>query len=113
MVRMPVNGEVVTDESALRALYEGLHLGEPLPDHEPDRYARAAGFFQTVIKGGKRRGMVGIYNREDLDRARRNAERLAWARDMVDQIVRGRRVLGRVFRTRRSMRWCQRRIRWR
>ncbi len=88
MVRMPVKGEVVKDESALRALYEGLHLGEPLPDHEPDRYARAAGFFQTVIKGGKRRGMVGIYNREDLDRARRNAERLAWARDMVDQIVR-------------------------
>ena len=46
MVRMPVKGEVVKDESALRALYEGLHLGEPLPDHEPDRYARAAGFLR-------------------------------------------------------------------
>ena len=88
MVRMPVKGEVVKDETALRALYEGLHLGGPLPDHEPDRYVRAARFHEEVIGAGKRQGLVGIYNRRDLERARRNAERLAWARDMVDQIVR-------------------------
>ncbi len=88
MVRMPVKGEVVEDETAFRTLCEGLHLREPLPDHEPDRYLRAAGFYENVIGAGKRQGRVGIYNREDLERARRNAERLAWARDMVDEIVR-------------------------
>ncbi len=88
MVRMPVKGEVVEDEPALRALYEGLHLRDPLPDHEPDRYARAARFHEDVIGGGKRQGLAGIYNRGDLERARRNAERLDWARDMVDRIVR-------------------------
>ena len=88
MVRMPVKGEIVEDESALRALYEDLHLRDLLPDHEPDRYARAARFHEEVIGGGKRQGLVGIYNREDLERARRNAERLDWARDMVDEIVR-------------------------
>ncbi len=88
MVRMPVKGEIVEDESALRELYEDLHLREPLPDHEPDRYARAARFHEGVIGAGKRQGLDGIYNREDLERARRNAKRLDWARDMVDEIVR-------------------------
>ena len=88
MARMPVKGEVVEDESALRALYEDLHLRDPLPDNEPDRYTRAAGFHTEVIGAGKRQGMVGIYNREDLDRARRNADRLDWARDMVDEVLR-------------------------
>lgn len=88
MVRMPVKGEVVEDESALRALYEHLHLRDPLPDHEPDRHARASRFHEEVIGAGKRRGLVGIYNREDLERARRNAQRLDWAREMVDRIVR-------------------------
>ena len=85
---MPVKGEVVEDEPALRALYEHLHLRDPLPDHEPDRYARASRFHEDVIGVGKRQGLVGIYNRKDLERARRNAERLDWARDMVDRIVR-------------------------
>lgn len=88
MIRMPVKGEIVEDESALRALYEDLHLRDPLPDHEPDRYERAARFHETVIGDGKRQGLVGIYNREDLERARRNVERLDWAREMVDRIVR-------------------------
>ena len=70
------------------SFYENLHLKDPLPDHEPDRYKRAAELYERVIKLGKTRGLAGIFSREDVARARRNIEKLPWARAMFEEIVR-------------------------
>jgi hypothetical protein len=70
------------------SLYEDLHLKDPLPDHEPERFRRAAELYERVIRRGKTRGFTGIFSRKDLARAKRNAERLAWAREMREEIVR-------------------------
>jgi hypothetical protein len=87
MVNLPVDGERVTDPDALQKLYEFLHLGGVLPKHESDRYKRAEHLFQTVMGDGKSHAMVGIYNREDVARARKNIERSAWAREMAEEII--------------------------
>lgn len=86
--KIPINGEVVSDESELRALCGYLHLSDPLPDHEPDRYDRAAELFGSVMGSGKTQGLVGIYNREDVERAKLNAQRLSWAKEKTDEIIR-------------------------
>ncbi len=71
-----------------QSFYESLHLKDPLPDHEPGRFRRAAELYEKVIRRGKTRGFTGIYSREDLARARRNIERLPWAREMFEEVVR-------------------------
>ena len=71
-----------------QSFYENLHLKDPLPDFEPDRHRRASDLYARVIQKGKTRGLAGIYNREDLARAKRNIERLPWAREMFEEILR-------------------------
>lgn len=71
-----------------QSFYEDLHLKDPLPGHEPERFRRAAELYEKVIRRGKARGFTGIYSREDLARARRNIERLPWAREMFEEVVR-------------------------
>ncbi|MDA0745733.1 MAG: heparinase II/III family protein, partial [bacterium] len=88
MVEMPGRGEVIQDEARLRALYERLHVEVPLPEHEPDRYGRAEALFAERMEKQKSRGMVGMYDREDLARAKENAQRLPWAKEMVEKVVR-------------------------
>jgi hypothetical protein len=87
MVKVPVDGECVSDPGELEELYESLHLSGSLPDHEPDRYERAAELFRSVMGEGKSKAMIGIYNREDVGRARKNMERLPWAREMAEEIL--------------------------
>ena len=88
MQDMPENGEAVTDEGELRSLCERLHLSGELPEHEPDRYARAADLYERVMARPKPSGLIGIYDQADLERAKRNVERVGWAREMLDEIVR-------------------------
>ena len=87
MARTPADGETITDPGELLELYASLHLSGQLPDHEPDRYKRANELFGSVMGEGKGRARVGIYNEEDVARAKRNVDRLPWAKEMAEKIV--------------------------